>query len=311
MRKLLYIFLCLALPLALFAAEIDFTMQLSVSPSQCTIGDPVEIIQSVTTEEQMRLRWQELPEKIENFMIIDSFLEQIEAETGAVISQRIIKVVPFATGELIFPATAFELIDSEGVAINGNFPAARLSVLSVAPGSDPLAVAELKDIMEPPVKKSWLWLYITIAAVVLLALVIFLLWRRKHMPKRLKDLIKVTPAERAMQELLLLEKEELINQGDFEAHFTRASFTIRQYLAMRYHFAALEKTSTELKYSFAKIWPEKEEMKELLDEMLQTSDLVKFAKYSPDQAEGENSIAYSRGIINHTRDDLVKPIEEA
>ena len=140
----------------------------------------------------------------------------------------------------------------------------------------------LRDI-KPPWENypGWNWLWWTLGALALLALI----WLIVRTLKNRKVNILVTPAVpahiRARQKLD--EALALISQP--KPFCIAVSDTIRAYLEERFTFRAPERTTEEFLHELASTDLLLPDQKESLGEFLKRCDLVKFARYEPGETE--------------------------
>ena len=81
---------------------------------------------------------------------------------------------------------------------------------------------------------------------------------------------------------------------------------IRHYLEGRYFIHALEEKSTEILQDIEKQDINKNDI-ENLKNLLELSDLVKFAKYIPGEEENKNIVAETEKFINSTKMIYLEP----
>jgi hypothetical protein len=136
---------------------------------------------------------------------------------------------------------------------------------------------------------------IALITVVLLGLIAFLLrdrWRKKQPQMIIAKQIVISPYEEARNQLMALREKQLWQQGEIKRYHTDLTHILRDYLEKRYQIPALESTSDELITALRKTdMPLAIQFK--LKKLLQTADLVKFAKVVPelDVHEGAYEIA--------------------
>jgi hypothetical protein len=112
-------------------------------------------------------------------------------------------------------------------------------------------------------------------------------------------IVKDPPHIVALKELEKLRNQKLWQNGKQKQFYTIITDTLRSYIENRFSVSAMEKTSGE-------ILNELEEQKiearayKALTELFQLSDFVKFAKYTPIEAENEEAIPKAVTFINST-----------
>lgn len=146
------------------------------------------------------------------------------------------------------------------------------------------------------------------------ALILFLIWIY------LKKKFKVTPemviqSEQtlpphiaAIMELDKIKQHKIWKQGKNKEFYTQLSEIIRKYMSRRFQINALEMTTEELLSIFRKDRISVS-VYENLKQILQLSDLVKFAKIEPLESEHELSLMNSYLFVNQTKQEEVKSIE--
>jgi hypothetical protein len=110
----------------------------------------------------------------------------------------------------------------------------------------------------------------------------------------------LTPGEAALRELDRIEALDLANRGFYQQHYTLVSETIRRYLERRFGVLAMESPTSWTMEALAGITAA-DRLREPLGEIMSECDLVKFARYVPE----EDRI---RGLIERAR-RVVRPMQ--
>ena len=154
---------------------------------------------------------------------------------------------------------------------------------------------DIKPIQE--VKKpftSYGWILTIIAAVLLLLIVAFVYFvfiRKKKFPF-LQTQKKLPPFDRAIQDLKELQNSKYLIQSQHKEYYTRLTDIVKAYLEEEVHILAKESTTDEL-LTKINLLQEKgklnlnQETITNLKRVLQTADLVKFAKNKPSDDNAE------------------------
>jgi len=149
----------------------------------------------------------------------------------------------------------------------------------------------------------WYWLIIIVLIVVLIILIL----KFKNRPQVIVEAPKPKlPAHiTALKILNHLLKDQAWENENKKEYYSTVTDTIRKYLEERFEILALEKTTVEiikdLKYSDII-----SKDKFFLQEILQQADLVKFAKFKPDNSDGKIVLEKSVEFVQRTK----KMIEE-
>ena len=129
------------------------------------------------------------------------------------------------------------------------------------------------------IKNYWGWLLF-----LLIPLVLFIIYKIKNKQKvQLEDLIiSLTPKEIALAAISELEAKRLWEKGNLKTHYIELSHILRVYLSDILQIHLLEKTTSETKLLLAQKGI-KMDLIAKIEDVLQQSDMVKFAKSTPDE----------------------------
>lgn len=122
----------------------------------------------------------------------------------------------------------------------------------------------------------------------------------KRRPKVLPPPPPPRPAwEVALEALSDLRHSDLLRRGQFTPHLERVNHVLRQYLGGRYGFDGLESTTEEV-LSALKASSLPSAMFAQTEQMLRDSDLVKFAKLVPTEAQCTTALDDVEGLVRKT-----------
>jgi hypothetical protein len=122
------------------------------------------------------------------------------------------------------------------------------------------------------------------------------IWFLRRYLKRRKDpeTFIQKPAEPAhviaFRELDKLKEEKIWARGEVKQYYTRLTDITRQYIERQYGIPAMESTTDEILFAFRKANPEDTLLDEILQELLQLADLVKFAREDPLPVENQTNL---------------------
>jgi len=131
----------------------------------------------------------------------------------------------------------------------------------------------------------------------------FLRWKRVK-PEQEQIKIIETAHELALKELAKLREAKLWQNHKFKEYYTRLTGILRKYLENRYGIKALESTSNEIMTDLGGIMRQEEKDLELMREILQTADMVKFAKFRPEEAVNNQCLDYAIMFVLETRYEI-------
>ncbi len=170
-----------------------------------------------------------------------------------------------------------------------------------------------KDVQDNPFLWSdWslsFWLSL-LMLLLLLALFYCYLRLRDNKPiiSRIRFVRKLLPHQRAMKEIEQIKAGRLSQSEDQKTYYTRLTDTLRTYLEERFGFNAMEMTSSEI----IERLQQQDDPKAIdeLRELLQTADLVKFAKFSVLTNENDRNLASVIDFIDSTKREDMPTIEK-
>ena len=178
---------------------------------------------------------------------------------------------------------------------------------------------DIKPIRE--VKKpftSYGWILTIIAAVLLLLIVAFVYFvfiRKKKFPF-LQTQKKLPPFDRAIQDLKELQNSKYLIQSQHKEYYTRLTDIVKVYLEEEVHILAKESTTDEL-LTKINLLQEKgklnlnQETITNLKRVLQTADLVKFAKNKPSDDNAEYDRETIENVVIKTQEAIpLEPTDE-
>ena len=135
--------------------------------------------------------------------------------------------------------------------------------------------------------------------IILIGLGTWIYFRWKKVTKKPIKIKVLSLKERTLMAIDALEKEKLWEKGKLKKHYIELSFILRSYLAARYEVNLLEKTTQETKLLLTQKGLNKETI-EVIVEILIQSDMVKFAKSSPDELSVLRISVLAKQIIAET-----------
>lgn len=94
----------------------------------------------------------------------------------------------------------------------------------------------------------------------------------------------------AFRELDILKEEKIWSRGEVKQYYTRLTDITRMYIERQYDIPAMESTTEEILHAFRKANPEDGLLDEILKELLELADLVKFAKEDPLPVDNQTNL---------------------
>ena len=133
---------------------------------------------------------------------------------------------------------------------------------------------------------------------------------RKEGAEEVEEIIIERPAhEIAFEKLDQLEGEKLWQQGAIKKYHSELTHILREYLEKKFRIAALESTSEEIMREMKQVGFEPD-LREKTRDLLQLSDMVKFAKAKPKVEIHAQLMEHVRGFVRKTKEALTDNNEE-
>lgn len=328
--------------LAVFSALAEkASIETSVQPTMITIGDYITYQVIITHEKGIDIIWPGAAAELGQFQIVDfETSEPEEIEEGKLREILSYYISTYDIGEWTIPPTGIAYYDSaQDTTIVLRTEPIKITVKSllseedwakinsIAQSDTSLAGMEkqiaagrilqmakeelLRDITSPEKLKRNLkfWIGIGVIIIVIASLVIcYLLWRKR---KGIKGAIfslsapELPPHEAALAEIAALLAKDYISNREFKIFYSRLSDILRIYLEASMGVMALELSTSETIDNIERsTFPILLEDMDLLKNILERCDLVKFAKLIPPDDWHMEIVESVRDLIDHT-----KPIE--
>lgn len=301
MKKIfLSIFLAFALVNISFAGEIS--VKATLEPNEILIGQQstykLELIQPATE----KVSWPQFSDTLATNVQI---LEKLKTDTAKISDGRIsitteYLVSSYDSGFYYVPEFLFETSTEK---VTSNPVGLTVNTVQVNEQTDDINAE--KNIMSAPF--SWIelarWSGIGLAAVLIIAIIVLLLMRfvfNKKVTILPEAPEVVLPAHVvALQKLEQIKTEKIWQQGQIKQFYTDITDVIREYLSGAYGINAMEMTTDEI-VALVKKNKDLDEIRLVLKDMLELSDLVKFAKFVPLENENEKAVLDAFMIVEKT-----------
>jgi hypothetical protein len=280
------------------AAQTPVTAILIAPEGPFTVGDPVELQLAVTHPAGYQVIQPELPEKWGDFLVkSQSPAATTTLEDGTEITTIVIDTRLFAPGEFSTPPLTISVTDGTGQL--SEIAAAPVTVLlnSVLVEGD----SELRDI-KPQAELPYINFLPWIAGGLLLAVILattFFWWKRRQARLALAAADNRLPHEVALDDLTRIGQLGLPEEQRFKEHYTLVSDTVRIYIERTQGVPMLERTTGEIRSGLRASTLTDASTRHLIT-FLEESDLVKFSKFTPTEAEAYELITEARQIVNET-----------
>lgn len=192
-----------------------------------------------------------------------------------------------------------------------------LGVMTFNIDSTANAIADIKKPIDTPLTfKEFISEYAMFVGLIILIIgLAFTLWWyfKKQKNQKLITEEKPKPTEPAhviaLRELDQLQSEKLWQKDKYKLHYSKLSDIVRQYLEYRFAIPAMENTTGFIAdyIDVRKILDIENQRK--TNDILELSDLVKFAKFTPLPDDNSRLLDYAYQLVISTKERLIEPSE--
>ncbi len=161
------------------------------------------------------------------------------------------------------------------------------------------------------------WMGLGLAAMIIgipLTLWIRKIRQRKEDPEGLRSKPLEPAHVAAFRELDRLKEAKLWEKGEVKLFYIRLSNIVREYVEQQYSIPAMESTTSEILSNFHRFNREDNLLDEMLQELLEMADLVKFAKEDPPPVDNQTNLNNAYLFVQKTyplfyREEVTKNLE--
>ncbi|MFH1282827.1 MAG: BatD family protein [bacterium] len=315
MRNLAFFLLLSFVPLGdSFCASIPLTMTATVDKETITIGDKFTLFVEVKTTPDIT---------VENFNPIEILSKSFEVKDYSVIGPKkhfgkrkhTYKYIlsTFTTGKYKIPELTLRYLvkGEEGIK---EFNSAPIVITVESVPSRPEDVDDIRDLKRNAKINISFWWYFAGIIFLLAAGGVFWWFYRQQLKQKIESIEEAEaqrpPDEIAFEKLDQLKKSLLLQEGKVKQYFIKLSEIMRQYLEKRYKINVMDKTTFEL-YKLLRQSDIDKKSTSKIKSLLDDCDLVKFAKFIPQNHEIESNWQEAFYIVESTKPEIMQeePVE--
>jgi hypothetical protein len=242
---------------------------------------------------------------LEGLETIDAKALNVVAETPELLLQQRFLITSFDTGYVAVPPLPFVFKAADG-RIDTAYTNDLLLKVNAVPVGDDEEIMPIKPIIEEPLNLlDFWWLFLLLIAAGLGYLFYTIQQRRKA------DAPPPPPPPPAyvvaLDALKELEGKELWQQSQTKEYYSELTHILREYLEGRFDVQALEMTTRQITTQLGKRNDFDKVRAKELGNLLQLSDLVKFAKARPAEELHVEGLERVRSFVNETGVDARRP----
>lgn len=304
-------FLCATMFTFKVSAQENPQINTSVDTTYIKIGEQIHWKVSVDVDSTDQVIFPE-GQTFSPLETVEAFATDTTRKKDRLTLQKIYALTQFDSGSYKLPTQRIEI---NGV---GYFTDSMMINVETVP-VDTVAqkMYDIKPLINVNKSYTGWWKYLVIGLLIVSVLGGLFYWfvlRKKPLTQEEKEAL--LPAyDRALLELKRLENSKYLIQDEFKEYYSELTTIVRAYLEEDAHVAALESTTgqlierLELLSDSGELELDKDTIQQFKN-ILQTADLVKFARTKPSTAVAEQDRKLVEQIVVKTHDALPEPTEE-
>ncbi|MBN1384985.1 MAG: hypothetical protein JW983_08920 [Elusimicrobia bacterium] len=313
MKKIiLFLFVALFLGQPLFSDTSGAYLFAKLDKHKITIGDKVKLTLILEYDKGIKLDTFNPDENLKSFEIKDYKVSKERKKYflwGRIIRKHEYVLSTFTTGIYEIKPFTINFVNKTGQSAQSQTNTLKVEVTSLL---DKESAADIRDIKPPVSLKTNPLVYIITFGILVLFIIGGLVYRYysvKKSPARLIGEI-VDPYKYAIDELSKLESMDLVKKGLVKQFFIELTQILRLYLSKIFFINILDMTTSESLRAVREKGADRGFLVKLRN-LFEFSDLVKFAKYIPEEKEIAVVFESAKNIVEMARPDPPKiPQEE-
>lgn len=305
------------LPLSMAKAQ-EVSVSAQLDSTEIFIGGQIDLKLEISQPKGVDVVFPLLTDTItKNIEIVRAGeLDTIPQENDRLLLQRTYRITSFDSGLHYIPPIRFELANLE-TSHPLETEAMALMVINPFEEVDPQkGITDIKQPLATPFLFSELYRYWPILAGILalgaiITFIVFRLTNRKvTIPLLNKEKPKLPPHVIALERLDEIKSEKLWQRDLVKRYYSEVTDALRHYIEERFQIRAMEQTTDEIMSSFKSVDVNEVKSLDNLKQILQTADLVKFAKHEPLPDENDLTMINAYFFVNQTKQEVIKSLEE-
>lgn len=275
-----------------------------VEQKNVIIGDKIKIKNLIFfNPEEVKISLPIIPDTFNHFEILkEEKIDTIQNDNKTTLIQHI-SLICFDSGYWEIPSFKFNIFPKNG---NDSFEdttqkiGINVNTVAVDTTNKQLPFFDIIEAEKPLWEKIKYYVFGILGLLLLLILFYFYKkWKNKDKSQPIKIVQKISPKEKALNELKLIAENYTFPISNLKKYYTEISDVLRSYLEDQFGMETFEKTSSEIISSYKKL-VQKERSESGFDglrTLLIVSDNVKFAKGKPSEIDIENAIQLAKNVI--------------
>ena len=304
----LFAFLFFAIQLS---AQESPTLKTSVDTTNIKIGEQIKWTVTVEVDTTAQVIFPE-GQTFSPLETVEAFATDTTRKKDRLTLQKIYALTQFDSGAYKLPSQRIE-INGKGFMTDSML----INVATIPVDTLNQKMYDIKPLINVEKSNVDFWKYLIIGILVLLVLGGLFYWfvlRKKPLTEEEKVAL-LPPYDRALLELKRLENSKYLIQDEYKQYYSELTAIVRSYLEEDAHVTALESTTGQLIQKL-ELLKDAGELKldddtiKQFQQILQTADLVKFAKNKPSSMVAEQDRKLVEQIVVKTHEALPEPTED-
>ena len=287
------------------------TVKAEIDTTQIKIGEQIQYKITVETDSLNLVHFPE-DQTFSPLEMVEALKVDTTKKKDRITLQRIYALTQFDSGTYIIPRQRIAI--NEEPFLTDSF---KIAVADVVVDTTKQKLYDIKPLVkvERNFAKFWKWLMgILLGLLIVGGLLYWFFFRPKPLTEEEKVAL-LPPYDRALLQLKELENSRYLIQDEYKKYYSELTNIVRSYLEEEVHVSALESTTDQLieRLELLKDAGELKLEDETLNQfknVLQTADLVQFAKSKPAISIAEEDRKSVEFIVVKTKEALPEPVEE-
>ena len=297
------LFIAILLVSTVASAQIDTTRVSRLSRDSILIGDQIELIMDLQTQEGDALLFAVPHELIGGVEIVKGLsVDTLSMKKGKLDIQAHMTLTSFDSGSYVLPPLLALIQNSRGEVDSLIFRGPQLYVNTIPIDTATYVIKDIKGQIGYPLtfKELLPWILLVLLVAALTYFIIRLVKARRNNTTLFGKPVQKDPAHIvALRDLEKIRRQKLWQNNKQKQFYTAVTDTLRYYISERFGIVTMERPSGEMLDDLKNQDVEARDF-ESISNLFARADLVKFAKYEPTAEENEETIPAAVQFVNST-----------
>lgn len=292
-------------------AQVKPVVSSVVDTTNIKIGEQIQFTVTVETDSTAEVIFPE-GQTFSPLETVEAFKTDTTRKKDRITLQKIYALTQFDSGSYLLPAQRIEI---NGVGFFTD--SLEIGVATIPVDTVNQKMYDIKPLISVQKSNSDFWkilLIVLLVGGIAGGLIYWFIIRKKPLTEEEKVAL-LPPYDRALLELKRLENSKYLIQDKYKKYYSELTAIVRSYLEEEVHVSALESTTSQLIQKL-ELLQDAGELKlqdntiKQFEKILQTADLVKFARSKPPTTVAEQDRKAIEEIVVKTKEALPEPTEE-